>query len=231
MNVCILRIPKGESIITKRSHCNGCGNVLRWYELIPVLSFVLQKGRCRHCKAKILWQYPLVELANGLLWVGVFIFCGITWESVLFALCSSALLVLSIIDSRHYEIPLGCNLFILGLGAVRIALDLAHWKEYVIGFFVVSGFFALLHLLTKGRGIGGGDIKLMAGAGLLLGWKNIILAMVLGCIIGSVCHLLKMKITKADKTLAFGPYLSIGIYMGMIWGNSLINWYLGLLGL
>ncbi len=228
LNVCIYRIPKKEDIVSERSHCMSCGNVLKWYELIPLFSFLAQGGKCRNCKTKLSVQYPLIELINGLIYVWVFVANGFTATSILFCICASTLLVLGIIDWRTYEIPIGCNILIGILGIVRVILDLAHWYDYVIGFFVVSGLFYIILLASKGRGMGGGDVKLMAAAGLLLGWKNILLALMIGSIAGSVIHLTLMKIQGRDRVLAFGPYLALGIYISMLYGEQMIAWYLNM---
>lgn len=227
LNVCIYRIPKKEDIAVERSHCMHCGHVLQWYELIPLFSFLIQGGKCRSCKKKISWQYPIVEALNALLWVAVVLVWGIRWESILFCLCTSVLIVITVIDERTMEIPFGCNVFIAVLGAVRLALDYPHWYEYVIGFFTVSLFFLFIVWVTKGRGMGGGDVKLMAAAGLLLGWKYIILAMMIGCVLGSVIHISKMiLIKKKEHVLAFGPYLCAGIYLTILFGEPIIRWYI-----
>lgn len=226
LNVCIYRIPKQEDIVLERSHCMSCGNVLKWYELIPLFSFLIQGGKCKNCKAKLSWQYPLIELTNGLLYLWVVIVKGFTIESILFCICTSVLLVLAVIDFRTYEIPFGCNVIIGILGTVRMVTDLSHWYDYAIGFCTVSGLFLLVYLITRGRGIGGGDIKLMASAGLLLGWQNILLSLMIGSIAGSVIHLTLMKLKKKERVLAFGPYLALGIFAAMLYGNEMIKWYL-----
>lgn len=231
LNVCIYRIPKQENIVKIRSHCMNCGYQLRWYDLVPVFSYLCLRGKCRSCKQKISVQYPLVELLNGALYCIVFAVYGISVKALLFALLASALITLSVIDFRTYEIPAGINLFILALGLIRIVTDYADWLDYAVGFFVVSGFLYLVHLVTKGRGIGGGDIKLMAVSGLLLGWKQILLAFVLGCIIGSVIHIARMKISGQGHVLAFGPYLSMGIWLSALAGEQMIAWYLTWIGL
>ena len=228
LNVCIYRIPKKEDIVFERSHCMSCGNVLKWYELIPLFSFLVQGGKCRNCKTKLSVQYPLIELLNGLIYVWIFMAKGFQPESILFCICASVLIVISVIDWRTYEIPFGCNIVIGILGIVRVILDLAHWYNYVIGFFTVSGLFLIIYWITKGRGIGGGDIKLMAAAGLLLGWQNILLALMIGSIAGSVIHLTLMKVQGKDRVLAFGPYLAFGIFISMLYGNDIITWYLGM---
>ena len=231
LNVCIYRIPKKEDIVFERSHCMSCGNVLKWYELIPLFSFLVQGGKCRNCKTKLSVQYPLIELLNGLIYVWIFMAKGFQPESILFCICASVLIVISVIDWRTYEIPFGCNIVIGILGIVRVILDLAHWYNYVIGFFAVSGLFLIIYWITKGRGIGGGDIKLMAAAGLLLGWQNILLALMIGSIAGSVIHLTLMKVQGKDRVLAFGPYLAFGIFTAMLYGNEIITWYLSMFNL
>lgn len=231
LNVCIYRIPKQENIVKIRSHCMNCGYQLKWYDLVPLFSYLCLRGRCRCCKQKISVQYPLIELLNGALYCIVFAVYGISVEALLYALLASALITLSVIDFRTYEIPVGINIFILALGLIRIATDFTHWSDYAVGFLVVSGFLYLVHLVTRGRGIGGGDIKLMAVSGLLLGWKQILLAFVMGCIIGSIIHIARMKISGQGHMLAFGPYLSIGILISALAGDQMIAWYLSYIGL
>lgn len=229
LNVCIFRIPKKEDIAVERSHCMYCGHVLQWYELIPLFSFLIQGGKCRSCKKKLSWQYPIVEALNAVLWIAVVLVHGLSWNSILFCICTSILIVITVIDERTMEIPFGCNVFIAILGLIRLILDYTHWYEYVIGFFAVSLFFLLIVWVTKGRGMGGGDVKLMAAAGLLLGWKSIILAMMIGCVLGSVIHIGKMIfIKKKEHVLAFGPYLAAGIYLTILFGEPIIKWYLTL---
>ena len=231
LNVCIYRIPAHESIVRVRSHCMGCGYQLRWYDLIPLFSWVFLRGRCRKCKQQISVQYPLVELLNGVLWCLIYWEYGFSVEALLYAFLFSALIVLSVIDFRTYEIPPGINLWILALGLIRVATDYVGWFDYLIGFFAVSAFLYLIYRITRGRGIGGGDIKLMAVCGLLLGWQLIVLAFVLGCIVGSVIHLLRMKISGQGHVLAFGPYLSIGVMLSVLCGRQMLVWYLSYLGI
>ena len=230
LNVVIYRVPKKENIVSTRSHCMTCGYQLKWYDLIPLFSWIFLGGKCRKCRTRISVQYPVIEAANGILYLIVFWKYGMSVDSLLYCLLFSALLALSVIDFRTYEIPLGINIFILALGLIRVATDFSHVIDYGIGFLCVSIFLLLIYYITKGRGIGGGDVKLMAVCGLLLGWKLIILAFLLGCIIGSVCHLLRMRFAGAERVLAMGPYLSIGVAIAALWGNTLIDWYLHWIG-
>lgn len=226
LNVCIYRIPNHEDIVKTRSHCMSCGYQLKWYDMFPVFSYLFLRGRCRKCHAKLSMQYPLIEAANGILYVMIMWIHGMTITSVLYCLLVSALLVISVIDFRTFEIPLGINIFILILGIVRVATDFSHVPDYVIGFLSVSVVLAILYYASKGRAIGGGDVKLMAVCGLLLGWKLIIFAFLLGCIIGSVIHLIRMKVSGEGHVLAMGPYLSAGVAIAVLWGNEFLQWYL-----
>ena len=226
LNVCIYRIPRGETVVTTPSHCMTCGHKLRWFELLPLFSYIFLRGRCRSCKSQISPQYPIIEAVNGLLYVLVFAVNGLNLISIIYALFTSALLVLTVIDWRTYEIPISINIFILVLGCLKVVLDFNNFLDYLIGFFIVSGFLLVLYMITKGRAIGGGDIKLMAVAGLLLGWQLIVLAFLIGCVLGSILHLIRMKVSGADRMLAMGPYLSAGLFIAMLWGNDFIKWYL-----
>ncbi len=228
LNVCIYRIPRHENIVTTPSHCMSCGYGLKWYDLVPVFSWLCLRGKCRKCKAPISKQYPIIEATNGVLWVVVIAVCGLTVEGILYCLLTSALLVLSVIDFRTFEIPLGINIFIAVLGVVRLVTDLSGWFIYLLGAVLVSGIFYLAYLVTKGRGMGGGDIKLMAAAGLLLGAPKIFLAMLLGCAFGSVIHIIRMRVSGEDHKLALGPYLAAGIFLSAVAGDPVITWYFGL---
>lgn len=231
LNVLIYRIPKKENIAIVRSHCMKCGYQLKWYDLIPLFSWLSLGGKCRKCKEKISVQYPLVEALNGILYLLVFHQYGLSIDSLLYCLLFSALLALSVIDFRTYEIPVGFNYFILMLGLVHLISDYRNWMDYVIGFLAVSVLLFLMMVLSKGQAMGGGDVKLMATCGLLIGWKLIVLAFVLGCILGSVIHVIRMKVSKEGHRLAMGPYLSMGIALAVLYGNPWISWYFGLLGL
>ena len=161
LNVCIYRIPLGESIVTAPSHCMTCGRKLKWYDMVPVFSWLVLGGKCRNCKSKISVQYPIIEGVNGILYVVICAVNGLEWSSMIYCFMASALLVLSIIDWRTYEIPFGINVFLFVLGVAMTILDRGNLAEHLIGMICVSGLLGILYLLTGGRAIGGGDIKLM----------------------------------------------------------------------
>ena len=214
LNVLIFRIPKKENIV-QSSHCMNCGRKLGWRDMVPVFSYIILRGRCRQCGARISIQYPLIEALNG----------------VLYCLMTSALIVIAVIDERTYQIPVSQNLFLGLLGIIMTVYDFRHILSHIIGAVIVSLFLYGLYYFSSGKAIGGGDIKLMAYAGLLLGAKNIIFAFILACIFGSVIHTIRMKVSKRNNLLALGPYLSAGIFIAALWGSRFWTWYLGMMGI
>ncbi len=229
LNVCIYRIPLGQNIAISRSHCMKCGHVLQWYELVPLFSWLIQGGKCRKCKEKISIQYPLVELGNALAWMAVLFVWGFRPVTILYCMCASVMIVISVIDERTKEINLGLNLFIGALGIARVVMDYRNWSYYIIGMLAVSIPFLIIVIVSKERAMGLGDVYLMAAAGLLLGWKHVLLATVLGCALGSVIHIIRMKVSKKGKELAFGPYLCLGIYLTILFGEPILKWYISFL--
>lgn len=226
LNVLINRIPRRESFVKVPSHCEECGYRLQWYDLVPLFSYIFLGGKCRKCKAKISIQHPLIEGLNGLLYILVFYKYGVSIETVLYCLLTSALVALSMIDLRTYEIPFGFNIFISCLGLVRLLTDMTRWPEYIIGFFAVSVFLEVIVIVSKGTAMGGGDVKLMAACGLLLGWKLILFAFVVGLVSASVIHVSRVAFTKADHMLALGPYLSLGVFSAVLFGERFVTWYM-----
>ena len=230
-NVLIFRLPKGEEFVRTPSHCMTCGHRLRWYELVPVVSWLAQGGKCRSCGVKLSAQYPIVEALNGGAWLlAAWLFRGEPVRAVLYSALFSLLTVVAVIDWRTFEIPNGLNLAIFLLGVVQLVADRRNWALYLIGMCSVSLLFLLLWFITHGNGLGMGDVKLMAAAGLLLGWPRILLAMILGSVSGAIIHTIRMR-RGAGRKLAFGPYLSAGIWVAALFGERLIGAYLGLFGL
>lgn len=171
-------------------------------------------------------RYLIIIAVNLLVWLFLYLNIGFTYKFFLYALASLALLGLSVVDLAIYEIPVQFNYFILCMGIIAAVLDWRRWYVYLIGMFLVSGIFYLLAWITKGRGMGGGDIKLMAALGLLLGWQKILLVMTLGCILGIVIHGILMIVSKKEHMLAFGPYLSAAGVIVMCYGDGILQWYI-----
>lgn len=176
---------------------------------------------------KVLSVYTLVAcLLSGALWLGIYIALGITMLSVIYMIVASILLSISIVDFAVYEIPPQYDIAIAILGVVCLIADYRHWYLYLIGACTVSGIFLLIFFASKGEGMGFGDIKLMAAAGLLLGWKKILFVMVIGSILGILFHGAAMLILRKKHVLSFGPYLAMGTYIMMLYGDAIVGWYI-----
>ena len=150
LNVVIVRVPRKESIVKVRSHCENCGYQLKWFDLIPIFSYLVLGGKCRKCKTKISAQHLVLEVLNGILYVFTFFIAGFSVPTILLCLLFSALLALSLIDFKTYEIPVGFQYVIFVLAVCRTILDRANWPEHVIGFFAVSVVLYLMYVISKG---------------------------------------------------------------------------------
>lgn len=211
LNVLIDRLPRGRNVITGRSTCDYCGKTLRWFELIPLISFLVQRGRCRRCHKKLSWQYPIVELATA---AGFIFFTPSYW--IIF----SSLLVIFVADLKYQIIP--DSMVVLGVIGVLGVI-----RENFIAGIGASAFFLFLWLVTHGKGMGLGDVKLAFLMGLLLGFPNIIIASYLafltGAGVGVILILLGKK--KLKEKIAFGPFLVTGTIIAYFFGNTLIVWW------
>lgn len=237
LNVCICRMPKEESVVTPPSHCPKCNYRIRWYDNIPLVSYLMLRGRCRGCGTRISLQYPLVELINGLLTLALFLRFGLSLTfGVLFLFCS-ALVVITFIDLEHQIIPDEISLPGIVIGfTLSFFLPWNSWWGSLIGILLGGGSLLLVaygyQWLTGKDGMGGGDIKLLAMMGAFLGWKAIPFIIFASSLIGSVVGVSIMLAQKKDSKLAipFGPYLALGAVMYIFYGPQLIQWYLNLSG-
>lgn len=232
LNVCIYRIPRGESIVHGNSHCTHCNTPIKRYDLIPVFSYLVLKGRCRRCDTKISPRYPFIELLNCLLCFGVYLRFGLSLQTLLYYALTSTLIVVSMIDLDTGEIPDRLQIVIGIIAAASFFLpNNMPWWHRVVGFFAASLILFILALLTNG--FGGGDIKLMAVCGACIGFKAILVALFIGVIIGGIAGLVVMarsRRTGEDRpTIAFGPQLCIGIYIAALFADPLVNWYTSLM--
>lgn len=228
LNVVIYRLPLGESILFPSSYCPKCNIKLKWYELIPVIGYFLNGGKCRYCQEKISLQYPLVEIFNGILWLFLYIKFGLTLEFFYFSLLTSLLLSISVIDLQHTIIPDSLNLMGLIGGLVYIfSSSYLTIGKNALGLLVGGGAFLLIALLTKG-GMGGGDIKLMAVMGLWFGWPSILSIMFLSFIIGAIASigLLLLKIKGCKDIIPFAPFIFIAVYLNFFLGEKFIIFFL-----
>lgn len=227
MNVVAVRLPKGESIVGPRSHCLSCSTPLKPHELIPVVSYIVKGGRCSHCGSTIPPFYLVVEIVTACLFVLAFWRFG--WSFELFAALPllSILVVTAHIDLRHKLIPNKMTYpGMIYFALLRLLYHPDPWWHYVLGFFVAGGLLLFIAIISRG-GMGGGDIKLMAMAGLAIGWRWALLAFVVATLIGGLCGLLLLLLRRAGRkdAIAFGPFLAIGIVVAYVWGESIWHWY------
>lgn len=237
LNVCICRMPKAESVVSPPSHCPHCSYQIRWYDNIPLVSYLFLRGKCRGCGTHISLQYPLVELINGVLSLSLFLRFGPTFAfAVLFLFCS-ALVVITFIDIEHQIIPDEISLPGIAVGFILSFFLEGHtWLNSLLGILLGGGSLLLVaysyQRLTGKDGMGGGDIKLLAMMGAFLGWKAVPFIIFASSLIGSLIGVSIMLIQKKDSKLAipFGPYLAFGAVLYIFYGKTLIRWYLGLSG-
>ena len=225
-NVCIYRIPKKESVSFPGSHCTACNTPIRAFDNIPVFSYLILGGKCRACGQKFSIVYPLIEIVVALLIVAVYVRFGISWEFLIYAVVSTTLVIITVIDYEHKIIPDIITLpgIVLGLGAGSYLVGPIN---SVLGFLLGGGLFYLLAVLSRG-GMGGGDIKFIAAVGALLGWQKVLLVIVLGATLGSIIGLALMIAKKKDRKsqIPFGPFLAIGTLIAIFFGEDLISMYL-----
>ena len=236
LNVCIHRIPRKQSIVTPPSSCPDCGEQIRFYDNIPLISYLLLLGKCRRCGHKIPFRYPLVELITGLLSIALFIRYGVSFQYVLFFLFSASMVVISFIDLQWQIIPDVISLPGIAAGLiVSILLNYIEWHESLIGIVAGGGALYLVAVgfewLTGKDGMGGGDIKLLAMIGAWMGWKAlpfvVLLSSLTGVIIGGASLIASQKGLRAR--IPFGPFLAIGALIYLFFGRELVSWYFGLI--
>lgn len=238
LNVCIYRLPVSKSILEpSRSMCPGCNGLIAFYDNIPLLSYLWLKGRCRQCHMPISFRYPLVEMITGVLAICVFLRFGLTLEGLVYFAFITTLLVITFIDIDHRIIPDVISLPGIPLGVLAaFALPSMTFKSSVSGLLAGGGSLLLVawtyYLITRKEGMGGGDIKLLAMIGTLVGFKGVIFtifaASFIGTLAGAVIMLHKRKNLKL--AIPFGPFLSLAAVIYIFFGQRLISWYLGLAG-
>jgi len=237
LNVCIFRIPASQSIVKPPSSCPKCRNKIKFYDNIPIFSYLILMGKCRYCQEKISIRYPLIELITGIIAILTYLSFGLTYTSLVYFIFMSTLLTVSMIDIDHQIIPDVISLpgipvfFIAALFIPEITV-----VDSIIGIIAGGGSLYLVgltyYLIKKTEGMGGGDIKLLAMIGGLIGWKGILFTVFAGSLAGSVIGFIIMATTRymnMKLKIPFGPFLSLGAILYLFFGDLLINWYFHLL--
>lgn len=234
LNVVVYRVPREESLSFPPSHCPSCNTRLKAYDLVPVVSYLFLRGKCRTCKTAISIRYPLVEMLTGLLFLVTVMKFGVSLEALKYLLVIALLLPVALIDYDHTIIPdrLNVGIFLTALSflLLEVYLGNAAFRDLLnplYGMVLGGGFFLFIAVVTKGA-MGGGDIKLMAALGFLFGTANTLLLMFLSFIIGGALSslLLLLKIKKRKDYIPFGPFICVSAFIVIFWGNQILNWYL-----
>jgi leader peptidase (prepilin peptidase) / N-methyltransferase len=230
-NVVIYRLPQGKSIITPGSRCPSCTAPIHPWDNIPVLSYLLLRGRCRACNEPISLRYPSVELISGVLYVLFWFKLAFSIHFAVYAALTSTLLTVAVIDYDHKIIPNTITIpgIVIGLGLSIWALPITPLAS-LLGILLGGAFFYLIALVSRG-GMGGGDIKLIAMIGAFLGWQGTLFTIFSGALLGSLVGVTLMLLGKKGRKdkVPFGPFLSVGAIPFMLYGDDLIHWYLNLL--
>lgn len=229
-NVVGLRTPLKQAFSRDRSRCPHCEHVLLWYELIPVVSYLLLQGKCRYCRDGISPLYPVVEILTGILFAFSFFITGFHLELIISLLLVSMLVIIIVSDLTYMCIPDGVLLFFLPLFiAMRFMQPFDPWWSPFAGGLGVLLLIAAIILISRG-GMGGGDMKLFGMLGIVLGIKKVMLAFFLACLFGGVIGmaLLWFKIVQRGQAVPFGPYIVTAALVSYFYGDPLVGWYAGL---
>jgi leader peptidase (prepilin peptidase) / N-methyltransferase len=233
LNVCIHRLPRGQSLVSPPSRCPSCERPLRWYHNIPVVSWIALRGRCGHCQAPISIRYPVIELVTALLWVLIVWMTPVGWLLASRLVLGTALIVLFMIDLEHQLLPNVITLPGIAAGLAFSVVAPPGPIDSLIGIALGGGVLyaiaAAYYAVRKEEGMGMGDVKMLAMVGAFLGWQAVLLTLVLSSFAGAVIGLVMMASQKGDMryALPFGTFLAVGALIAMLFGEAMLAWYLG----
>ena len=231
LNVVVERLRHKESFLRGRSHCPHCKKTLGILDLVPIFSFLFLMGRCRHCHKKISWQYFFMELGTGLIFSLIYINFDFKLPTTYYLLISCFLIIIFLYDFKYYLIldKITIPAIIIALAGNLLLGQV--WWELLLGAAIAAGFFLLQFLVSKGKWIGGGDIRLGVLMGLILGWKLVLIALFIaygiGAVFGIILILCKKK--KLSSSMPFGTFLTLATFITLIYGNIILEWYLNML--
>jgi len=233
-NVCIYRIPRDESIVYPASHCPKCHSNILPKDNIPLLSYILLRGKCRNCKNKISIQYPIVEFLTGLIYLIIYLAFGLSFQTLIYIILSSALIIIAFIDLNDQIVP-----DVISLPGIVIGFIVSFFVTYIsvinsgLGILVGGGIILIIGIagtiIFKKEAMGGGDVKLASMIGAFLGWRYIIISLFLGFFLGALAGIILIlsKIKKREDMVPFGPFIILGSFITLLWGGQIISWYFG----
>lgn len=239
IGVIAYRLPRGMSIVKPDSFCPSCKHSIKWYDNIPIISYIILGGKCRYCKGKIGISSLIFEIIGGISFLLIFLQFGISIDTLFLMAICFILLMIGLIDYYNHFIYDWSNYTFLGLSLIYIIYLSVMGKfvpiEYLIGGLLGFGVFLLIRIVgklaMKQECLGMGDVILMGAGGLLLGYKSLLLAVLIASVFGAILSLvlIALKIKSREDEIPFGPYLILGIYIAMVYGKTIIDWYLGVM--
>ena len=229
--VCIYRLPRNESIVFPGSHCPRCSYPIEWHDNIPLISYIILKGKCRSCAEKISLQYPLVEFLTASLYLFLFYFYGLQLRTVVYMVFCSALVIIAFIDLKEKIIPDVISLPLTALGFLSsFVLKNISPLNSLLGILAGGGSLYLIAIagtyIFRKEAMGGGDIKLSAMVGAFLGWQLALLSLFIGFLLGSVIGIIVLMKTKGEiRDVPFGPFIALGTLIALFFGQGILDWY------
>lgn len=229
LNVCIYRIPREQSIAYPPSHCTNCSNEIKWYDLIPIFSYIfLLKGKCRHCGEKISIRYPIIEFITGILYLMVYIKYGLTLECLKYITFVTILIVVGMIDFDTTDVYFSTTLTGTILAVLFIIANgylYNDYKQYIFGGLLGGGIISIIILLTKGMGWGDAEICLFSG--LFLGFKFTVVMIFFSFVFGAAISLTLIALKKKNKKdyIPFGPFIVMAAIFTIFFGDNILLWY------
>ena len=225
-NVCIYRLPKKESVVSPVSYCTACLVPIRPLDNIPIISYLVLRGRCRDCNNNISIIYPVIEIITALLLLAGFFKFGLTFDFLVYFVLAPTLVIITVVDIKHQIIPDIITLPGLALGLAAGSYSIGYANSFM-GFLLGCGLFYLLAILSNG-GMGGGDIKYIAAAGAFVGWQKVLLIIFIGAVLGTFVGLFQIGFQKKTRKniIPFGPLLSVATLITLFYGNLLIKLYI-----
>lgn len=227
-------MPQNKSIILPPSACGTCGHRLNYMDMVPVVNYLMNRGKCRYCGSKYSIQYPLIELLNGLVYGAIALKHGLSVTGVVYCITVSTLITLSIIDVKHKTIPDSLNIVLAGLGLLFIICDSSIINDRLYRLLgALTGFILFLVIALVSKAMGGGDIKLIAALGLIFGFKGILFIAFFSFVIGGATSLVLLitKIKTRKDEIPFGPFISAGALLYIFYGQEIIDLYLSFIRL
>lgn len=231
VNQCILKLPEGTNNNLRKFKCHNCNHNLSIPDMLPGINYILLKGKCRYCGYKIPIHYPIIEVLNGICYALVIATQDWSIKTILCCALTSVLMTITIIDYKHKIIPNECNTALFAIAIITTLTDKENVLIHIAGLITMLITFGSIYIITKGKGIGGGDLKMMVPCGLMLGVYGGIIATIIACALTLITYPFILMYSKSEnkKQISFGPFLAIGVLIMMLWNQQIVDKYMQLI--